>query len=467
MKENKGSPSVHTHVRRHSWPTLRNTSRKRRWLKITLIAALIVVSLQATRKYLIARSALMLKYTPTTFPRIHPEAKAALEAETWRWEEAAEPSTTPLPSFERGDFMNHRLDWRRLGRGFEGETFRYSSNVAKVFRKTNAPFRNCVPGASPELRWPTEIPASLILGGRANSSGGWTGGEHAPVSKDATFLPVTDYFISPGAEGEEAHWHFLTPFLPLGGLEKLAKRLRNEDAPRTPSQLDVIFRPSLERLLRSLNEMHTTHELCHDDIKLDNVFLASPHGGGPDAPQTNDTTHWMLGDLGNVRELDHPYHTSLLWLEGGRNLPDCRSTDVLRLLKVYMTFFRESVRDKASFDKELFRGAEPWSALFWSVRNAAWGLDGDKNSVSAISALEMSQLKYLPGDRPDMSEGIGPHFPELNSPLYQLLGESRTLSIATGRLLSIATSEYRARWWALAPILGIPSSPCEAATASW
>lgn len=466
MKENKSSSSVYVHGRRPSWPTLRTKSRKRRWLRATLVATLIVGSLHFMHKHVLYRSALTLKYTPTTFPRISTEAEDMLGDGAWQWNEVDAPLSTPLPSFDRGHFLDHRSDWNRLGGGFEGDIFQYGDNVAKIFRKTNAPFRNCVPGATPELRWPTEISASLILGGGANSSEKGVEEARGGISEDAIFLPVTDYFLSPGADGEEARWHFLTPFLPLGGLGKLAKRLRHQDAPRTPRELDTIYRSSLERLLRGLDEMHIKHELCHDDVKLDNIFVASPHGSDPGATQPDYATHWMLGDLGNVREVDHPYHSSLVWLEKGRNLPDCRSTDVLRLLKVYMTFLRRSVQDKASFDKELFRGAEPWSALFWYVRHAAWGVGG-MSSVSAASTLEMSQVRYRAVDEPDMSGRIGPHFPsELANPWYRmLLGENRILALATGRLLDVRTSETMAKLWALAPILGTPSSPCETATA--
>lgn len=464
MKENKGSLSVYMHARRHSWTSLRTKSRKQRWLRIALAAALLVGSLHFMRKHLIYRAALTLKYTPTTFPHIRTETEAALGDSSWQWEEADAPSSTPLPSssFDRQDFLNHRSDWHRLGGGFEGEIFQYGDNVAKVFRKTNAPFRNCVPGASPELRWPTEISASLILGGITNGSRGSIEGDDERIDKDAIFLPVTDYFLAPKARGEQPRWHFLTPFLPLGGLGKLAKRLRHEDRPRTTRELDTLFRPSLERLLRGLDEMHTTHELCHDDVKLDNIFIASPRSDGP---QAYEATHWMLGDLGNVREVDHPYHSSLVWLEKGRNLPDCRATDVLRLLKVYISFLRQSVRDTASFDKALFRGAEPWSALFWSVRHAAWGI-GEMRLLSAASALDMSQAKYRTIDLPNMSGQIGPHIPELRSPWYRMLvGERRILAMATGKLLDVRTGEAMAKAWALAPILGTPSSPCEVATA--
>jgi hypothetical protein len=310
------------------------------------------------------------------------------------------------------------------------------------------------------LRWPTEISASLILGGRS------AGKER--VSADAAFLPVVDYFLAPELVGQEPQWHFLTPFLTSGGLPKLAKRLHQEDRAYTAQELDTIFRPSLERLLGGLDEMHTGHELCHDDVKLDNIFVDAPTAhvegieGDIAAPHPNRTTHWLLGDLGNVREIDHPYHSSLLWLASRKNLPDCRANDVVRLLKVYMQFLRQSVHDKALFDRELFRGAEPWSALFWSVWEAPHVEGG---ALSATKALDMSQTRHNPLGQPGNGVLRVREVPGLDNTLYRIvLGENRILSWASGRLLTVKMGEGKARWLALVPLLGMPSSPCQSVT---
>lgn len=422
---------------------------------MTILAGLIVGSIQLLVQCRTYRSELAIKYTPTVFPWLRLEEKTILEDKHWQW---SAPSDESSGSFDREGFVEHRHEWQRLGRGFEGETFQYDGSVVKVFLTHNAPFRNCVPGTSPELRWPTEISASLILGGQNND-----GREH--INEDATFLPVTDYFLSPETDGQKARWHFLTPFLPSGGLPRLAKRLREEDTAYTAQDLDVVFRSSLDRLLGGLDEMHTGHELCHDDVKLDNIFVDAPTAHGDEteaAPNPNETTHWLLGDLGNVREIEHPYHSSLLWLASGKNLADCRANDVVRLLKVYMQFLRQSVSDKASFDRELFRGAEPWSALFWSV----WAAPrGDGGTLSATKALDMSQNVHHPLSQPDDSGLRGREVPELDNTLYRLvLGERRILSWATGHLLNVKMGEGKARWWALVPFLGMPYAPCQAAT---
>lgn len=465
MKQITDSPPVYSRYR--PWPQIRGKARKTRWLRTTIIAGLLVGTIHFLIKCHTYRSAMTLKYTPTTFPHLGAKEQAILEDGTWQWEMSIGSSEKGSGTFNREDFLGHRSEWHKLGRGHEGETFRYEESVVKVFRKHNAPFRNCVPGTTPEVRWPTEISASLILGGGGNVVGA-EDEAHNRITKETTFLPVTDYFLSPEVDGKEARWHFITPLLPLGGLGKLAKRFHEEDKVYTARQLDVMFRPSLEHLLLGLDEMHMTHELCHDDVKLDNIFVASPAAsndqveGDDHIPTANKTTHWLLGDLGNVREISHPYHSSILWLASKKNLSDCRANDVVRLLKVYMTFLRRSVQDQALFDKEFFEGAEPWSALFWAVWTSTRGEGG---STSATAALEKSRVQYNPFGQPDHSGLRGQQVPELSKPLYRVfLGKERILSMATGFMLNVAANEAHARRWGLAPLLGVPYSSCAVAT---
>lgn len=345
-----------------------------------------------------------------------------------------------------------REGWSRLGGGWEGDTFKYGDYAVKVYREQRAPFRNCVPDWAPELRWPTEIPASLVLGGMS---------EGESVSVDAVFLPVTDYFLSPPLGDQAPRWHFITPFQRNGNVKGLSKRLLADEMEYTACDLDTIFRPSFERMLYALGRMHTDYNLCHDDVKLDNIFLGS---GGHTMPEEklplNETTHWLLGDLGNAREKDHPYHTSTMWLSLKQNLPDCRANDVYRLAKVYMQFLRQSVSDVGRFDNEFFEASEPWSRLFWSVTDAV-SQSGD--SPTAASTLERSVSDFSPQSAP--IETIGRQPAGLQNRLTAvLLGRWLILSKATRDAINVSASEKFARFWGLVGLLGVPRESCTAST---
>src|SRR5690606_12814930 len=110
---------------------------------------------------------------------------------------------------------------------------------------------------------------------------------------------------------------------------------------------------------------HEDHNLCHDDVKTDNIFIS------PSSSTANSTgPQWLLGDLGNARHPSHPYHSSYLWAPLNSQLPDCRANDVFRLLKSYATFLRRSVSDAHAFDRVFFEGTEAWSCLYWRAREA-------------------------------------------------------------------------------------------------
>jgi hypothetical protein len=147
--------------------------------------------------------------------------------------------------------------------------------------------------------------------------------------------------------------------------------------------------------------MHTKRNLCHDDIKLDNVFLTSFSKGLVD-------THWLLGDLGNARQLNHTYHTSRLWSHDNDQLADCRSNDAIHLVEVYVQFLRlgasevpdVSKDDIVPFDAAFFYQQEPWSRFYWAVISAA----SSKIPEDAGAVLEES-LTFPPQDITNQDDG--------------------------------------------------------------
>lgn len=416
---------------------------------MVLLLAIIVGAFHCIERFHTYRAALLLKYTPTTFPRLTLEEQAALANPRWQWADYDSLDGRSLSEpYSRQKLLADNHEWSRLGAGWEGETFMYGDLAVKVYKQNRAPFRNCVPGWSPELRWPTEISASLILGGMSESQS---------VSKDDFFLPITDYFLSPPIGDQPPQWHFITPFMRNGNIEGLSAKLWAEEKDYTARDLDIIFRPSLERILQALNRMHMDYDLCHDDLKLDNIFLGSNTG---EEIKPNETTHWLLGDLGNAREKDHPYHSSMLWLQRKRNLADCRANDVVRLIKTYADFLRQSVADVSEFDREFFEASQPWSRLFWSISDAAQS----EKLPTASSTIERSVTEFAAGGTP--FETIGRQPTGLNNLVTRLVwGRWWILSKATHDAIRVSASEKFARIWGMVRLFGVPAQSCAAGTA--
>ncbi|KAK7729783.1 hypothetical protein SLS53_009199 [Cytospora paraplurivora] len=297
---------------------------------------------------------------------------------------------------ERQGLLRNKEQWKTLGSGYEGDTFAYNGSVIKVFKPGRSPLRNCIPDISPKMQWPPEIPVSLLLGGLQDPS------DYAPtIPVQSNFIPVHDYFFLPTSQSSHlGEWYLVTPFLKSGTLEHLAKRLRQDDHPMTPDELDIQFRPSFDRLLQALYTMHVEHDLCHDDIKMDNVFVArqvqpsettlnsSVFSGGEEA-------HWMIADLGNARQPSHKYHSSLLWTHDNDQHPDCRVNDVVRLVKSYMSFLQSaSSAKKGAFNEPFLTAAAPWSQLYWyTVNSARLVLRG---ATAAQQVREMSSNAFAP-----------------------------------------------------------------------
>jgi len=449
----QSTPASPSTWRRRSWASLRSTPRSNRITRFLPAILLLVCVLHAYDKFCTARRELSFKYSPTQFTQLSVEEQIRLADPQWQSMELA-PYQDPADksAYSRDALLNDRLQWTKLGGGFEGETFRYRDVVIKVYREQHAPFRNCMPGREPEQRWPTEVAASLIMGGMR--------GPGDTIEDDASFLPVIDYFLaSPPAEEQlqPRKWHFVTEFQANGNLAKLGQRLHESESVYTARDLDIIFRPSLNSVLQALDDMHANHDLCHDDLKMDNIFLGTRHNATERLPPT-EATHWLLADLGNAREREHAYHATTIWRS--RNLMDCRANDVVRLMKTYLKFLQMSVDDLERFDAELFEAAEPWSRLFWSV------LDGSQQQdhTTANSVLKRSLKDFMPTNAP--LAGAARHPFSFHNPLARLFAGRRwALSSAAQRILEVQAREKSTRLWAMASVFGVPHPSCAGSTA--
>ncbi|KAH7126028.1 hypothetical protein EDB81DRAFT_810328 [Dactylonectria macrodidyma] len=418
-----------------------------RWITAALVLTLSLGSLYGVSLVKIHRRALVDKFSPTAFDHLIAQEDLNLKGMSWKWNDYPKREIGSA-RYSRDDIWAHRHEWKKLGAGSEGEAFTHNGTVIKVYKKAHHPFRNCVPDTSPEMRWPTEIAASLLLGGMVDSQ---------PSHQDMEFLPVTDYFMSPATQGEPPRWHFLTPFLPSGNIIKLAKHLRNSEHTYTAHELDLVFRPSLERLLQALTRMHSQHNLCHDDIKPDNIWLAGSKDLGSVGDDLEEVKHWILADLGNVREPNHPYHSSILWSRLNDNLPDCRMNDVLRLLKSYLLFLRASVDDTAVFDSQFFQANEGWAQLYWNTLDA----------VQAHQLVSASSVQSLPDDLDLATRRLRDPSVSGRDPLslwnawHRLfLSREHLFEQAARDELKMTAADRVARIWGMTSIFGVPVGRC-------
>jgi serine/threonine protein kinase len=186
------------------------------------------------------------------------------------------------------------------------------------------------------LQWPNEIEAGLLIG-------------NTKAGEQQYFVPVVDLFVLQ-AQDRSWHWALVTPFIEGGTLLDLASHIRSTRR-STAMELDQEFRPVLHGALEALVQLHGKG-YCHNDIKTDNLFVLG-------------NNHWLLGDLGQVRQSSHPWHGTKTWRERNQ-WSDCHLNDVRRLLKSYMTFLREAGADWQAFDQAFSHGEEAWSRLYWS-----------------------------------------------------------------------------------------------------
>lgn len=334
--------------------------------------------------------ALSEKYSPTLFTRLSRHDEDLLASA--RWHLSAEDQHA-----ERRYLLQNRSHWKSLGSGYEGDTFTYNGSVIKVFRPGRSPLRNCVPDVLPMIQWPPEIPVSLLLGGFRHQQ------DHVSTgSAQSGFLPVLDYFLIPtSGETHPGEWYLVTPFLKSGTLEHLARRLQHDDHSLGPEEVDARFRPSFNRLLRALDLMHTEYDLCHDDIKMDNIFVTTQMASAETTvnkssrPAHEEDATWLIADLGNARQPSHSYHSSLLWVHDNGQHPDCRVNDVVRLVKSYMLFLQSASSPRRdTFNKPFLTASAPWSQLYWfTINTALQALDG---STAAHTIFEVSSNAFPP-----------------------------------------------------------------------
>lgn len=389
--------------------------------RVLLVIVLICV-LQQQRLQFIYRNALREKYSPTRF---------ASDIEQTPY---SQPSDDVNTSF-RDELLASQHDWKILGSGCEGTTYSYNDVVIKTFIPSQSPFRNCIPDRA-KTRWPTEIPASLHFGNHMSDENT----NHSSVSSGATpegFLPVKAYFLA-NSSTSLPEWHLVTPLLRQGNLDNLARRIREDDEPRSFRELDAQYRATFHQLLQILGNMHRAG-FCHDDIKPNNVFI-------------DDNSQWVLGDLGNLRHVSHPYHSSRIWTDN-RQILDCRANDAIRALKSYLQFLRAAATDTDTFDAELFLRKESFSELFWDVIARSTVMSADALRQES-SAQNLSQRPYAGVDIIDehpISGGMARVFS---------FGRRRTLSKRVDRVLRISNSELTARRMAMTWIFGMPQSEC-------
>jgi hypothetical protein len=415
-------------------------SRSTYRLKRTVVRRLALIvgvccAVQFLKLHVLARQSLEAKYTTTTF-----SGPAEL---LFRYDSLLDGEIAA----NRSALIAAKASWRPLGSGCEGSTFFWNQQVIKTFKPKGSPLRSCLPlelagdsqsterqTCSPGIRWPTEIPASLAMG--------TTHG----------FLPVCDAFFASSSPEQEAQWHLVTPLMAGGTLQALAKTIaRNQtDTDLSIHTLDVRFRPRFNELLAALVMLHS-RGLCHDDLKLDNIFV--------DEPITEEDGSWLLGDLGNVRETSHPYHTSRIWTHSNKQLPDCRANDALRATKTYLQFLRYAIDSSPStrsgFDKALLEAKEPWARLLWRSNGAGNNLrtgsvlqwsTGDENPMSLASSdpvahfgLAVSWTKWL---------------------LLPFHGWQSTHERASALALKITASDAWAKILGLTWVLGVPVGRC-------
>lgn len=249
---------------------------------------------------------------------------------------------------------------RPLGKGMEGSAAFYvdvASGEVVVVKTYTGLIRNKIPDhllpgfAEFSSRWPVEIEAGLLLGNRRTSN-------------ENAYVPVRDYFVLQ-SKSSKWRWAMVTPFIESGTLLNLAEATKVHE--RTTQKLDKIFRQVLHKVLHHLRPLHTAG-YCHDDVKPDNIFIAN-------------TTHWLLGDLGNVRHFDHPWHATGRWKRENQ-WADCELNDVRRLLKSYMQFLRNAGEDPAEFDRAFYAEEQAWSKLYWQYMRQPAGVN---------ATLEMSK----------------------------------------------------------------------------
>ncbi|KAK5173351.1 uncharacterized protein LTR77_002032 [Saxophila tyrrhenica] len=330
------------------------------WLRSLLLLAVTVIAVAAVTRHGQNERDQAFKSEPTDFTTLnaaHPDA-------LWHPDH--------IIRHRNGTHIDDRYVFmRQLGKGSEGSAAVYldvPTGKVVVVKTFHGILSNDIPGPLiPEFedfgpKWPTEIEASLLLGNQTGVDG-------------PAYVPVRDYFILKD-ESTDWHWALVTPYSEAGTLEDLAQSTKFHE--RTPQKLDKIFRSVFEVVLQNVGSLHTLG-YCHDDIKPNNMLVAN-------------TTHWLLGDLGNVRDLAHPWHSTGK-IKRENHWTDCKMNDVRRLLKTYMYFLREASGAASGFDGAFWKEEQAWSRLYWQWMQQPLAVNGTLELSRAMNSSEEMEWK--------------------------------------------------------------------------
>lgn len=187
--------------------------------------------------------------------------------------------------------------------------------------------------------WPADISSTLRRYNRDH-----TGQEVTIHAIDLFYVPPAD----PLPPKASYPWRLVLP-LKIGSLDSTLSVLPALNI--SVSDIDFLYRPRYHSVIEALALMHTTADpalnatgFCHDDIKLDNIFLR------------NSTHEMFLGDMGQTRPLVHRWH------KGWR---DCRLVDAHRAWKSYLQLLREGSARDAEFDVLLMAREVDWARAYW------------------------------------------------------------------------------------------------------
>lgn len=382
----------HHHQRRWLWQRqAHNLPRSARYLVCGLVALCAVFGFM--RGYSDFRDQALKQY-PTDYHKLYiGRPHISKPSHPVRFSEHTSPSaawtapTTATADSGAKESLGGKIDERYLyvkglGSGQEGKADLYidqqdgSTVVVKIFSSIA---RNWLPTsisrgyANYTTTWPAEIEASLLLGSHDGSSG---------------YVSVMDYFILQTPSGWS--WALVTPFMARGTLAQLAADEHDSSIRDTTDELDATYRHNFEAMLSQLRTLHRAG-YCHDDVKPDNIFIQDPE-------------HWLLGDLGNVRHVEHPWHGTKSWtrqnqyvlsaypstaLQAKHKLtqvirwPDCTSNDLRRAYKSYLWFLRAASVDKARFDRDFWQETKDWSRMYWDFMQS-WMASSSRNGAANV-----------------------------------------------------------------------------------
>ncbi|KAF1815286.1 hypothetical protein P152DRAFT_181096 [Eremomyces bilateralis CBS 781.70] len=335
---------------------------RRRRIAILVIGALVLITLFSPavpqlRGY-------PLKWLPTSFESLHENLENLALPHPFRFWSGGEDGL---------DVDGRYLFQKNLAAGQEGSIGLYwdkETDETVAIKTFTSRHRNPIPleiqerfmTATAQIsHWPTEIEAGLLLSHLYRSSPPDIIDGSSPAA--VPFTTPRDYFVIEYPYRYPAKspvWHMVTSYLPSGSLKQFMRTARSRDRSMSISEYERLLRSTVFKdLFSNLQWLHDTG-YCHNDIKPSNIFVEAGFSEDEDIP-----SRLLLGDLGNVREIDHPYYRSTIWGPERNQWVDCIANDVRRLLKSYLFYLRETV-DRDWFDFELYAEREEWSRLYWS-----------------------------------------------------------------------------------------------------